>query len=244
MAKMFFSVSLILGLMFFWRLNTPEALSVGVCNCMGDVSVNFIGKTVAGAANVDLAGLCKSNGGKFDGSTCSGLLRQLPASSKGECEGYSLDTLIRKFDLPSTISTAGSVTIYCIWEESGDLSPEKNATGPAVGEAGGQAAAAPSALSGTCPKDAVCLENPLNSNVTSMLDVYGTILKTVLGIIGSLTLLMFVWGGFQWVTSAGNAEKVKKGSQTMIWAAIGVFLVLSSYLIMTTFLDYLVGAPK
>jgi hypothetical protein len=52
---------------------------------------------------------------------------------------------------------------------------------------------------------------------------------------------MFVWGGFSWLTSGGNAEKIKKGSQTMIWAAIGVMLVLSSYIILTTYLDYLTG---
>ena len=56
-----------------------------------------------------------------------------------------------------------------------------------------------------------------------MLGVYGNIVKYALGLVGSLTLLMLVWGGFQWVTSAGNAEKVNKGSQTMIWAAIGAF---------------------
>ena len=106
------------------------------------------------------------------------------------------------------------------------------------------------ALAAACPTGQVCLGSPLEkidpktgtpSDVTDFPTVLGTIIKAGLGIVGSITLLMLVWGGFQWLTSAGNPEKVKKGSQTMIWAAIGAFLVLTSYLIMSTFTDYLVS---
>ena len=105
-------------------------------------------------------------------------------------------------------------------------------------------------LAAKCPTDQVCLESPLeqidpktgkSSDVTDFPTVLGTVIKAALGIIGSITLLMLIWGGFQWLTSAGNPEKVKKGTQTMIWAAVGAFLVLSSYLIMSTFTDYLVS---
>lgn len=85
------------------------------------------------------------------------------------------------------------------------------------------------------------LENPLASKTTEVTVIIGGVVKYALMIIGSLTLLMFVWGGFQWLTSAGSSEKVEKGTQTMVWAAIGVALVFSSYLILTTYLDYLTG---
>lgn len=85
------------------------------------------------------------------------------------------------------------------------------------------------------------LDNPLASKTTEVTVIIGKIIQFALGLMGSITLFMFVWGGFSWLTSGGNAEKIKKGSQTMIWAAIGVMLVLSSYIILTTYLDYLTG---
>lgn len=102
------------------------------------------------------------------------------------------------------------------------------------------AATAPASAS-DCPKGSTCLQNPLGSRV-EVTDIIGTIIKAALGVVGSLTLLMMVWGGFQWLTSAGNSEKIEAGSKTMLWAAVGVFLVFSSYLILTTFTNLLTGA--
>ncbi len=86
------------------------------------------------------------------------------------------------------------------------------------------------------------LDNPLakdGKDVVEFTSIISTVIKTALGIIGALTLLMLVWGGFQWLTSAGNPEKVKMGTQTMIWAIIGVALVFASYLLLSTFTSYL-----
>ena len=90
----------------------------------------------------------------------------------------------------------------------------------------------------------VCkLENPLQGDSTSAAAIIGTVIKSALGIVGAITLLMLVWGGFQWLTSAGNPEKVKSGAQTMLWAIIGVVLVFASYLLLSTFTNYLTGIP-
>ncbi len=88
----------------------------------------------------------------------------------------------------------------------------------------------------------VCsLENPLQGNKTDATAIISTVITGALGIIGALTLLMLVWGGFQWLTSAGNPEKVKMGTQTMVWAVIGVVLVFASYVLLSTFTGYLTG---
>ena len=84
------------------------------------------------------------------------------------------------------------------------------------------------------------LENPLTSG-TDVSSIISIVIKSALGIIGALTLLMLVWGGFQWLTSAGNPEKVKMGTQTMVWAIIGVVLVFASYILLSTFTSYLTG---
>lgn len=85
------------------------------------------------------------------------------------------------------------------------------------------------------------IDNPIASRGTDVFKQVGGVVGYVLLLIGSLTLLMIVWGGFQWLTAAGNAEKIEQGSKTMIWAVIGVFAVFVSYLFLNTYLDYLTG---
>lgn len=62
--------------------------------------------------------------------------------------------------------------------------------------------------------------------------IVGGVLAKALGIMGSAALFMFVVGGALWLTSAGNAERVEKGTETMIWSAIGVLIIFSSYAIL------------
>ncbi|MBU0546289.1 pilin, partial [Patescibacteria group bacterium] len=87
--------------------------------------------------------------------------------------------------------------------------------------------------------DPVKLENPIGS--TDIPTIIGTLIRGAMGIMGALVLLMFVWGGFTWLTSGGVAEKVKKGTQTIVWAVIGAAITLSSYIILNTILELLAG---
>lgn len=71
------------------------------------------------------------------------------------------------------------------------------------------------------------LSNPLKANTPQQL--IGQIINAVLGLVGSLALLMFVFGGLTWMTSGGSAEKIKKGRDILVWAAIGLVVVFSAY---------------
>jgi hypothetical protein len=61
--------------------------------------------------------------------------------------------------------------------------------------------------------------------------------RWILGIVGSLSLLAFVYGGVLWLISGGNRETVQKGRQVMIGAVIGLAIVFSSYLIISFVLN-------
>ena len=78
-----------------------------------------------------------------------------------------------------------------------------------------------------CPKDQVCLDNPLG--IDSPQEFIGRIIRAILGIVGSLALVMFVYGGFNIMTAAGTAEKVEKGKQILVWATIGLIVIFTSY---------------
>jgi len=75
--------------------------------------------------------------------------------------------------------------------------------------------------------DCTKLDNPLSANTPQ--ELIGQIINSVLGVVGSLALLMFVYGGLTWMTSSGNQEKVKKGRDILIWSAIGLVIIFSSY---------------
>lgn len=53
----------------------------------------------------------------------------------------------------------------------------------------------------------------------------------VLGIVGSLALLMFIYGGFMFLISAGSSEKIGQAQKILMAAVVGLIIVFSSYLI-------------
>ncbi|MBU2474388.1 pilin [Patescibacteria group bacterium] len=78
-----------------------------------------------------------------------------------------------------------------------------------------------------CPTGQVCLNNPLKTDSPQAL--IGKIINAALGIVGSLALVMFIYGGFMWMMAGGNAERVQKGKDTLVWAALGLVIIFSSY---------------
>ena len=80
------------------------------------------------------------------------------------------------------------------------------------------------------------LDDPLKGR--DMPELVGDIIAYILGFVGVLALVMFIYGGITWMTSAGAAEKIKKGRDTIVWAILGLAFVFLSYAI----LDFILGA--
>ena len=57
---------------------------------------------------------------------------------------------------------------------------------------------------------------------------YG-ILNWVLGFLGLISLVMIMYGGFMFLFSGGEEEKITKGKKILGWAFIGLLLILASY---------------
>ena len=90
---------------------------------------------------------------------------------------------------------------------------------------------------------AVTLDNPLGQGNDDPRAVVGNVIRAILGIVGSLTLLVFMYGGFLWVTSAGSEEKITKGKNIIIWASFGLAVIFASYALVTFIVGALTGAP-
>jgi len=65
--------------------------------------------------------------------------------------------------------------------------------------------------------------------------------KSLLGLVGSLALLMFVYGGVMWIFSGGDPEKVQKGRKILTGAVIGVIIVLGAYTLVNFAVQALTG---
>ena len=73
----------------------------------------------------------------------------------------------------------------------------------------------------------VSISDPLNGATPNKL--IGRLISAMLGIVGSLALLMFIYGGFTWMLAAGNSEAVAKGKNILIWATLGLVVIFTSY---------------
>jgi hypothetical protein len=53
----------------------------------------------------------------------------------------------------------------------------------------------------------------------------------ILGIVGSLSLFMFVYGGIMFLISAGASDKIGQARKIIVASVVGLIIVFSSYLI-------------
>ncbi|MBI2644634.1 TrbC/VirB2 family protein [Candidatus Uhrbacteria bacterium] len=79
------------------------------------------------------------------------------------------------------------------------------------------------------------LSNPLGVN--SIPELVGKIIVFILGFTGSAALLMLIWGGFLWLTAAGEEARIKAGVGTMVWAVFGLIVIFGAYAI----LDFIIN---
>lgn len=81
------------------------------------------------------------------------------------------------------------------------------------------------------------LENPLGT--TDLHELIGRLIRTLLGLSGAAALLMFVWGGFLWLTSRGEPAAVTKGKDTLKWATLGLVVIFTAYILVNAVIDSL-----
>ena len=58
-----------------------------------------------------------------------------------------------------------------------------------------------------------------------------TIVNVVLGVLGLLAVIVIIYGGFMFTTATGDASKVKKAKDTIMYGVIGLVIALLAYAI-------------
>ena len=69
----------------------------------------------------------------------------------------------------------------------------------------------------------------LNTSLTDPTQIVATIINSLLLLVGAVFVIMVIYSGFSWMTSAGNDDKIKKAKQNLIYAVVGVIIISSAY---------------
>ena len=86
--------------------------------------------------------------------------------------------------------------------------------------------------SGTAPAGSgATIQNPLGNGASNPDLVIINMINAILGILGGLVFLVFIVGGFMFIFAAGNEEKVSSAKKILIWASLGLIVILMSYAI-------------
>lgn len=74
--------------------------------------------------------------------------------------------------------------------------------------------------------------------------IVGRIIQVGLGLLGIVAFVLIVYGGFMIMTAAGNEEKVETGKNVLLYAVIGLAIILSAYSITNYVISELYGATQ
>lgn len=76
--------------------------------------------------------------------------------------------------------------------------------------------------------------------VSDVLQVFVNLSFLILALSGTAALIALIYGGLEWIISAGYPERVKRGKQAITGAAIGLAIVFGAY----TFINLVIGVLK
>ncbi|MDD2354193.1 MAG: hypothetical protein PHH52_00260 [Patescibacteria group bacterium] len=63
----------------------------------------------------------------------------------------------------------------------------------------------------------------------SLDDIIATVIKAVMGVLGTIFLILMFLAGNNWMRANGNEEKVKKSQKQIASLSIGLVIVLAAY---------------
>lgn len=98
----------------------------------------------------------------------------------------------------------------------------------------------------------ICLPNPLgirdiqvppgqDESVIRILAIIAQVAFFMIFPIGAIAFVALIIGGFYWIFSGGNEERIKKGKDIMIWSLVGILIIFSSYAILSFVIKTLTG---
>lgn len=78
----------------------------------------------------------------------------------------------------------------------------------------------------------------------TFLEKVGAGIRVVLGLLGSLVLIMMIYNGFLWMTARGNDKQVEEVKNSLMSLFIGLVVILAAYAVSSFVLTALVNINK
>lgn len=101
----------------------------------------------------------------------------------------------------------------------------------------------------TCPANSYrpgeSVSSPAQCNVPKdetnhdLMSTLKNIINVIIGVVGFLAVVMIILGGISYTTSAGDASKVKKAKDTIMYGIIGLVIALLAFAIVNFVLNNL-----
>jgi hypothetical protein len=70
-----------------------------------------------------------------------------------------------------------------------------------------------------------------SGNTNSLPDIIGTVINVALFIVGTLSVIMLIYGGIKYTTSAGDTAKVTSAKNTIMYSIVGLVVAILAYAI-------------
>lgn len=74
--------------------------------------------------------------------------------------------------------------------------------------------------------------------------VFTQVTNTVLYVVGAISVLMLVWGGFRYIISGGDSKKVTDAKNTILYAILGLIIAFFAYAIVNFVLNTISPTPS
>lgn len=89
------------------------------------------------------------------------------------------------------------------------------------------------AATGECGKNTTVLDTSCLPHPAASAGSVSTAVNIIFGITASITLLMLVIGGLRYILARGDPSGTAQAKNTLLYAIIGLFVVLTAYAIVT-----------
>lgn len=90
---------------------------------------------------------------------------------------------------------------------------------------------------------AECNIDPEN-DTGSLMETITTIINVILGVVGVVAVIMIIIGGINFVTSQGDAAKVTRAKNTVLYGVVGLVIALLAFMIVNFVLSGVFGTKS
>lgn len=148
-------------------------------------------------------------------------------SCKPSCASGEVDAMTKLSGLPSGTNPCSPGATCCIPENSSvQVVPLTGSGATALKQTQTGISASPAVVK-AAPSPGYGLINPLGSR--SVPTLISDLIKWISGLSGTLFMLYLLWGGFEWMTSMGDAKKTAAARNRIVYAVLGIVIIFISY---------------